>query len=189
MQKSPLDALDLAIINHLRLDGRKSFTNIAAEESVSVGTVRNRYTQLVEKGVLQVYARLNPHMVGLNVYAQILIVVRPSHLVSSVIEQITSFPEVSFLAQITGDYDLELNVMCRDNEHLQELLQQRLQPIVGVEQTRPNIYLHLVTAKQPDVSELITVAPKQPATTSTPTPISTSTSTGNGNGTSYFEKQ
>ena len=174
MQKSPLDTLDLAIINHLRLDGRKSFTNIAAEEGVSVGTVRNRYTQLVEKGVLQVYARLNPHMVGLTVYAQILITVRPSQLVSTVIEQIAAFPEISFLAQVTGEYDLELNVMCRDNEHLQELLQKRLQPIVGVEQTRPNIYLHLVTTKQPDVSELLTAEPKQPSATS--------------NGNSYFEK-
>lgn len=161
MQKTPLDALDLAIINHLRLDGRKSFTNIAAEEGVSVGTVRNRYTQLVEKGMMQVYARLNPHMVGLNVYAQILIVVRPSQLVTTVIDQIACLPEVSFLAQTTGEYDLELNVMCRDNEHLQEFIHKHLQSIVGVEQTRPNIYLRLVTTKQPNINELLSVAPKQ----------------------------
>lgn len=163
MQKTLLDTLDLAIINHLRLDGRKSFTDIAAEEGVSVGTVRNRYTQLVEKGIMKVYARLNPHMVGLNVYAQILIVVRPSQLVSTVIDQIAQLPEVSFLAEITGEYDLELNVMCRDNEHLQELIHKHLQPIVGVEQTRPNIYLRMVTTKQPNISELLTVVPKQTA--------------------------
>jgi Lrp/AsnC family transcriptional regulator, regulator for asnA, asnC and gidA len=159
VHKNPLDTLDLAIINHLRLDGRKSFTDIAAEEGVSVGTVRNRYTQLVENNVLQIYARLNPHVIGLTIYAQILIAVRPSHLVSRVIEQITVFPEVSFLAQVTGEYDLEMNVMCRDNEHLQDLLQSRLQPIEGVDQTRTNIYLRLVTAKQPDVSQLLPNVP------------------------------
>jgi len=160
VQNNPLDALDLAIINHLRLDGRKSFTNIAAAEGVSVGTIRNRYTQLVERGVIQVYARLNPHMVGLNIYAQILIVVRPSQLVPAVIEQIARLPEVSFLAQITGEYDLELNVMCRDNQHLQTLIHQQLQQIAGVEETRPNIYLNLVTTKQPNINELLPVLPK-----------------------------
>lgn len=164
--KSPLDALDLAIINHLRLDGRKSFTDIAADERVAVGTIRNRYTQLIENGVLQVYGRLNPYAAGLNTYAQILITVRPPHMMSTIIEQVSALPEVSFLAEISGEFDLELNVMCRDNNHLQELLRTRLHPLTGIEQTRTNLYLSLIAAKQPDVSELLSSEPKRISTTS-----------------------
>lgn len=159
-KRNPIDTLDLSIINHLRLDGRKSFTDIAAEEGVSVGTIRNRYTQLVDNGVLQISTRLSPHILGLNIYAQILITVRPSNLLASVIEAIAVFPEISFLAQVTGEYDLELNVMCRDNLHLQELLEERLHAIPAVEQTRTNIYLRLISAMQPDLSKLLTVEGK-----------------------------
>jgi len=158
MQTNPLDTLDLAIINHLRLDGRKSFTDIATQEGVAVGTIRNRYTQLVNSGVLQVYGRLNPHVVGLNTYAQILIAIRPPHLIPTIIDQVSAFPEVSFLAEMSGEFDLELNVMCRDNHHLQELLRARLHPLPGVEQTRTNIYLSLIAAKQPDVSTILSSA-------------------------------
>ena len=43
-----LDDMDYKILEKLIKDGRKSFTDIADELNVSVGTIRNRFNVFVE---------------------------------------------------------------------------------------------------------------------------------------------
>lgn len=152
---SSLDELDFAILSHLREDGRKSFTELANALNVSVGTIRNRYARLIEDKVLQVYGRVNPEHVGFIVYAQIFIVVRPSRYIESILSEIAEYPEVSFLALVTGEYDIEVNVMCRHNEHLYSLVNEKIHQIEGVHFTRTNMYLRLFKTAQPDLGQLI----------------------------------
>ena len=152
---SQLDELDFAILSHLRENGRKSFTELATALKVSVGTIRNRYTRLTEKNVLQVYGRVNPEKVGSIVYAQILIQVRPSQHTDTVAQAIATYPEVSFLAIMTGEYDIEVNVMCRDNEHLTGLINDRINNLEGVYLIRTNIYLRSLKTAQPELRLLL----------------------------------
>ncbi len=148
-----LDELDFEIISALREDGRKSFTDLANTLNVSVGTIRNRYEKLVENHVLQVYGRVNPATVGFIAYAHILISVRPSHRIDAILQELVTYPEVAFLAVATGDYDIVLDVMCRDSQHLSELIQDRVQVIEGVVHTKTNMYLKVLKTAQPDVSQ------------------------------------
>jgi Lrp/AsnC family transcriptional regulator for asnA, asnC and gidA len=150
---SSLDELDFAILSHLREDGRKSFTELANALDVSVGTIRNRYARLVEDNVLQVYGRVNPEQVGVILYAQIFIVVRPSEHIESILYELAQYPEVSFLALVTGEYDIEVNVMCRNNEHLYSLVNEKIHKLEGVYFTRTNLYLRLLKTAQPDLSQ------------------------------------
>ena len=46
--------LDKRIIEHLQQDGRRPFTQIAADLGVSEAAVRARTNRLVERGILQV---------------------------------------------------------------------------------------------------------------------------------------
>ena len=119
-----LDDLDFTILLHLQRDGRKSFTEIAEELNVSVSTVRNRVTKLIDEKTLQIIGRVDASKVGFNAYAQILISVRPVTLVEQIAQQISDMDEVSFLAMTTGMHDLEANVMCRNNNHLTEIMTQ-----------------------------------------------------------------
>ena len=59
-----LDELNFQLLLHLQKDGRKSFTELAEELGVSVGTVRNRVTRLIEDKTMQITGRVDPEKVA-----------------------------------------------------------------------------------------------------------------------------
>lgn len=146
-----LDDLDFAILIPLQKDGRKSFTEIAEELNISVSTVRNRVTKLIDEKTLQIIGRVDASKVGFNAYAQILISVRPVTLVEQVAVQIAAMDEVSFLAMTTGLHDLEANVMCRDNNHLTQVMTS-IQSMEGIFETKTNMYFKVLKIAQPALS-------------------------------------
>ncbi len=146
-----LDNLDYQILEQLIRDGRKSFTDIADELKVSVGTVRNRYNIYIENELLTIIGRVNPEKVGFHTYAQILIKVRPVDKVKAVADEIAKLPEVSFLAMTTGSFDLEVNVMCRDNDHLVTLMTTKITKMDGIFESATNIYFKVYKYAQPDL--------------------------------------
>jgi len=66
-----LDETDRTIIAQLQYDGPMSFTDIAAELGISEGTVRRRVKQLMDDGVLQIVAIVEPQLLGWNAAAMI----------------------------------------------------------------------------------------------------------------------
>ena len=152
MENYDLDDLDLAILSQLQQDGRKSFTDIAQELKTPVSTIRNRYSRLVESRTLQVIGRVVPSRVGFNVFTSILIEVRPSKLLNGIVDRIKDLPEVSYLALISGSYDILLDVMCRDNDHLMELMEKHILNLEGVHHTELQTHLKVIGWRQPDLS-------------------------------------
>ncbi|MFI5171356.1 MAG: Lrp/AsnC family transcriptional regulator [Chitinophagales bacterium] len=146
-----LDDLDYQILEQLIHDGRKSFTDMADELKVSVGTIRNRFNVFAENDLITIVGRVNPEKIGFHTYAQILIKVRPVDKVTSVADQISKLPEVSFLAMTTGAFDLEVNVMCRDNDHLVNLMTNHITKMDGIFESATNIYFKVYKYAQPDL--------------------------------------
>jgi Lrp/AsnC family transcriptional regulator for asnA, asnC and gidA len=148
-----LDKLDFEILSCLQQDGRMSFTVIAEKLEVSIGTVRSRFNKLIEEGTINIIGRVNPDKVGFQSYAQIGICVRPVTLKENVAESISNLPEVSFLAATSGDYDLEVDVMCRNNDHLMDFVN-GISKIDGVYQTKTTLYFKVYKYSQPDLGLL-----------------------------------
>lgn len=146
-----LDDLDFSILHRLQKDGRKSFTDLAEELNVSVSTIRNRVTRLLEEKTLEIIGRVDPAKVGFNAYSQLFISVRPVSLLESVAKQLLVKEEVSFLALTTGTYDIEINLMCRNNNHLTNVISE-VQKIEGVYETKTNMYFKILKLNQPDLS-------------------------------------
>jgi Lrp/AsnC family transcriptional regulator, regulator for asnA, asnC and gidA len=153
MQKinGSLDELDFSILSYLQQDGRMSFTVIAEKLGVSIGTVRTRFNKLIEDGTINIIGRVDPDKVGFRSYAHIAVYVRPATLKEKVAQEIMKMPEVSFLAMTSGDYDLEVDVMCRDNDHLVKFVNE-LSDINGVNQTKTTIYFKVYKYAQPDLN-------------------------------------
>ncbi|MBI3717170.1 MAG: Lrp/AsnC family transcriptional regulator [Sphingobacteriales bacterium] len=148
-----LDELDFAILTCLQEDGRMSFTVIADKLKVSIGTIRTRFNKLIEDGTINVIGRVDPEKVGFRSYAHIAVYVRPATLKEKVAQKISKMPEVSFLAMTSGDYDLEVDVMCRDNDHLVQFVNE-ISKIEGVNQTKTTIYFKVYKYAQPDLKLL-----------------------------------
>jgi len=150
---SKLDDLDFSILTYLQKDGRMSFTVIAKKLKVSIGTIRTRFNKLIKDGSVSIIGRVNPEKVGFHSYAHIAVYVRPATLKEKVAQRIVGFPEVSFLALTSGEFDLEVDVMCRDNDHLVEFVD-RISKITGVHQTKTRIYFRVYKFAQPDLKLL-----------------------------------
>ncbi|QMW05643.1 Lrp/AsnC family transcriptional regulator [Spirosoma foliorum] len=148
-----LDDLDFAILSCLQKDGRMSFTEIAEHLNVSVGTARTRLNRLLEEGIISIVGRVDPDKVGFRAYAHIAIYIRPATLKESVAQEIARKPEVSFLASTSGDYDLEVDVMCQSNNHLVEFVNE-ISTIEGVYQTKTTLYFKVYKYAQPDLNLL-----------------------------------
>ena len=148
-----LDELDFAILSCLQKDGRMSFTVMAENLKVSIGTIRTRVNKLIEEGTVNIIGRVNAEKVGFHSYAHIAIFIRPATLIEKVAQKICKMPEVSFLAGTSGDYDLEVDVMCRNNEHLVNFIN-GISKIAGVHQTKTTLYFKVYKYAQPDLNLL-----------------------------------
>ena len=146
-----IDDLDVVILQSLQSDGRKSFSDLAKEMGIAVSTVSKRYVNLVEKGIVKIIGRVDPNKVGLNAYASIFLKIESVESVDTVAEAIAQLPEVSFLAHRTGDNQLEINVMCRDNNHLMDFMNQYIHANKVISKYEINMYLKVYKWGQPEI--------------------------------------
>lgn len=137
-----LDKVDRQIINALREDGRLPFAQIARRLGVSAGMVRQRYLQMVADNVLHVVPVTNVTLLGYNLMAMIGVGVDGDRLVEMA-HEIATFEEVTYLVICTGTYDLLVEVLCRDSEHLLQFLAKRLRSVKGVRTTETFTYLQI----------------------------------------------
>ncbi|MBK8432538.1 MAG: Lrp/AsnC family transcriptional regulator [Chloroflexi bacterium] len=146
-----MDELDFGILTQLQADGRRPFTEIAKELSVAEGTIRNRVAKMMADDTLQIIGHVDPHRVGFGAPALVSISVQPGK-VEEVASAVQTFPELSYLLLVAGEYDLLLEVMCRDREHLRELITTRLHGLEGVTNTHTTLILHTYKVVQPDLN-------------------------------------
>jgi Lrp/AsnC family transcriptional regulator for asnA, asnC and gidA len=135
--------LDKRIIEHLQQDGRRPFTQIAAELGVSEAAVRARTNRLVERGILQVVGVTDPLKLGFQQMAMIGIRCEADRLMA-VAKAVAEFPEVDYVVITAGTYDILIETVCEDNEGLLRFLAERLRTIDGVRDTETFVYLRMV---------------------------------------------
>lgn len=125
-----IDDLDVAIIEQLHGDGRKPFTEIARALGVSEATVRHRFQRLQRRGVIQVAVISDALALGL-VFAEIGIRIRGP--VAAAVRALERVPEVDYIAVCTGNYDLLIELVCRDNDHMLRVMEEGIRVAPGVE--------------------------------------------------------
>jgi Lrp/AsnC family transcriptional regulator, regulator for asnA, asnC and gidA len=138
-----VSALDKRIIEHLQQDGRRPFTQIAAELGVSEAAVRARTNRLVERGILQVVGVTDPLKLGFQQQAMIGVRCERDRLLQ-VSEAVSAFPEVDYVVITAGTFDLLIEVVCENNEALLQFLTEKLRAVDGVRDTETFVYLRMV---------------------------------------------
>lgn len=134
MPASSLDRIDFGILRELQADGRRTFREIARHLRIPEATVRARFKRLEEQGAVRILAFADPFKLGHSKMALLLVQVAPeSH--ERVLRTLEGWTQVSYLSTTTGDADLCVQVLCRDDEALWEL-QQRVRRLAGVAAVR-----------------------------------------------------
>lgn len=109
-----IDAVDRLIIDQLRIDGRQSFASVGAKIGLSEPTVRVRYNRLVKLGIMQVVGMVSKTKIGEIEVLGFLRIIGTS--IDSVCESLYEIPEITFIAECVGEYDICLDIRCIDED-------------------------------------------------------------------------
>lgn len=132
-----LDDFDRRILDVLRADARASNLDIAARVSLSHSAVSRRIRRLEETGVVRGYAaRVDPVAVGETVHAFVS-VHRQSHVPAlDLARALAAIDDVAGCWIVSGDCDVQIEVVARDMAHFSEIMLDRVQNVAGVASTR-----------------------------------------------------
>ena len=150
MNSRPLDETDRAIIGLLQQDGRIPYREIARQLGVAEGTIRLRANRLMRSGALTIVAIADPFQLGYRVLGFSLLNVLPDRQ-QPVIEALTSWDEITYISSCTGRADLYAQLVCRDHDHLWELLYERMPAVGGItaSETFMELKMHKVSYVYP----------------------------------------
>src|SRR4051812_13859418 len=136
-----LDDVSKAIIEQLQQDGRRSYAAIGKVVGLSEAAVRQRVQRLIESGVMQVVAVTDPLELGFA--RQAMVGIRVTGALEPIADKIAELNEVDYVVVTAGSYDLLVEVVCESDEHLLELISERIRAIEGVAATETFMYLRL----------------------------------------------
>ena len=147
-----LDQVDLEILTILSNDAKTSYAEIGKKLFVSGGTVHVRIKKLMESGVIK-GSKLDIDFTKLDfdIIAFLGIYLQQSQLYNSVADQLKQIPEVVEAHYTTGMYSIFAKVICKDTEHLRQVLSERIQKIQGLERTETFISLQESINRPPSV--------------------------------------
>ncbi|MEU3989866.1 Lrp/AsnC family transcriptional regulator [Streptomyces platensis] len=136
-----IDSVSLAIIEQLQEDGRRPYAAIGKAVGLSEAAVRQRVQKLLDQGVMQIVAVTDPLTVGFRRQAMVGINVEGD--LDPVADALTVMEEVEYVVMTAGSFDLLIEIVCEDDDHLLEMINKRIRTLPGVRSTESFVYLKL----------------------------------------------
>jgi Lrp/AsnC family transcriptional regulator for asnA, asnC and gidA len=136
-----IDKLDLQILSILIEDGRTPYTDIAKKLFVSGGTIHVRMKKMEKQGIaLKQQLKVDYEKLGFDVTSFVGVYMNQSSEFSQVLGGLKEIKEIVESHYTTGTYGLFLKLVCRDTNHLRDVLGQ-IQQIKGIQRTETLISL------------------------------------------------
>lgn len=137
-----IDGIDKEILRALMADARTPILEIARKVGISGAAIHQRLRKLDKSGLLAGSKFvINPKILGYTTMAFIGIYLDKAVSNPEAVRQLKKIPEVLECHYTTGNWSIFIKILCRDNEHLMELLNKEIQSITGVSRTETFISL------------------------------------------------
>ena len=137
-----IDKLDKQILSILMKNSKKPYTDIAKQLYVSGGTIHVRMKKLEESGIVKGYnLTVDYSKLGYDICAFLGIYLDKSSLYDDVAVELENIPEIVAAHYTTGLYNIFAQIVCRDTDHLREVLHDKIQKIAGIQRTETFISL------------------------------------------------
>jgi Lrp/AsnC family transcriptional regulator, regulator for asnA, asnC and gidA len=144
-----IDGIDKEILRDLMVDARKPILQIANKIGISGAAIHQRLRKLEDAGVISGSKfMINNKVLGYKTMAFIGIYLDKASSNFEAVKELKKIPEVLECHYTTGNWSILVKIICRDNEHLMQLLNQKLQPIPGVSRTETFISLEQQIERQ-----------------------------------------
>lgn len=149
-----IDSLDIKILSILMKNARIPFLEVARDCGVSGAAIHQRVQRLSRLGIISGSRFVvDPKKLGYSTCAYIGIFLENASLFNDVSEKLLRIPEITQCHYTTGQYSMFVKVYTKDNEHLKEILANKLQAINGVSRTETFISLDVLIDRQLPVIE------------------------------------
>jgi DNA-binding Lrp family transcriptional regulator len=140
-----LDRVDLQLIQLLRDDGRRTYSELAQAFSISESMVRRRVSALIDNGYLTFATLVDPRTLGFEIEAFVSLRVALGEL-ERIASALAARREVRYLSATSGFSDLACEVILRSPDDLYEFTTKALGGLPGI---RRSVIAHeLVTVKR-----------------------------------------
>ncbi len=137
-----IDGIDKRILRHLMQDARKPILEIARDIGISGAAIHQRLRKLEKSGLISGSKFvINPRVLGYRTMAYIGIYLDKAMSNPLAVKELEKIPEVLECHYTTGDWSILIKVLCKDNEHLMQVLNKKIQQIEGVSRTETFISL------------------------------------------------
>ncbi len=144
-----IDGIDKEILRDLMEDARKPILQIANKIGISGAAIHQRLRKLEEAGVISGSKFvLNNKVLGYKTMAFVGIYLDKASSNSETVRELRKIPEVIECHYTTGNWSILVKIICKDNEHLMQMLNKKIQPIEGVSRTETFISLEQQIERQ-----------------------------------------
>jgi len=137
-----IDNLDRRILNIITRNARIPSKDIAIQCGVSRAAIHQRIQRLIDlKVIVGSGYKIDPKSLGYNTCTYVGVKLEKGSLYREVVSELENVPEVVECHFTTGPYSMLIKVYAKDNQHLMELLNDKIQHITGVTETETLISL------------------------------------------------
>ena len=144
-----IDGIDKTILSFLMEDARTSINRLSKEVGISGAAIHQRIKKLEKSGIISgSQLILNSKSLGYKTVAFIGVFLDKAMRNPEAVRQLKKIPEIIECHYTTGNWSIFIKLMCKDNEHLMNILNNKVQPIEGVSRTETFISLEQQIARQ-----------------------------------------
>lgn len=137
-----LDGIDKEILRFLMEDARKPILQIANKIGISGAAIHQRLKKLEQAGVISGSKFVvDIKVLGYSTMAFVGIYLDKAMSNPEAVRELKKIPEVLECHYTTGNWSILIKIICKDNEHLMQLLNKKIQQIKGVSRTETFISL------------------------------------------------
>jgi Lrp/AsnC family transcriptional regulator for asnA, asnC and gidA len=137
-----LDDIDMKILDIISKNARIPFKDVASEVGVSRAAVHQRVNRMIDMNVIVGSGyHIDPKKIDFKTCTYIGVFLEKGNLYSVVAESLKQIPEIVECHYTTGQYAIFVKVYAKDNEHLKDILSDKIQKISGIASTETFISL------------------------------------------------
>ena len=130
-------------------NSRKSINEISKKAGISGTAVHQRLKKLQESNLISSFQMvLNPKLLGYKTLAFIGIYLEQAIKNPEVVKKLKDIDELIECYYTTGNWSIFIKIICKDNQHLMRLLNEKIQTINGVSRTETLISLDQQISRQ-----------------------------------------
>ncbi|MCQ2051592.1 MAG: Lrp/AsnC ligand binding domain-containing protein [Bacteroidaceae bacterium] len=149
-----MDSLDKKILGIISQNARIPFRDVAQQCGVSRAAVHQRVGKMYDENIITGSGyHVNPKLLGYNTCTFVGMTLEKGSLYRQVVEELNAIPEVVECHFTTGRYTMMIKLYARDNAHLMELINGKIQSIPGVMATDTLISLDQSIGKEIPIKE------------------------------------